>query len=55
MLCTYMDARLPAHPKYPDGKTFTSQYYMKTPDKPGIFDQHHPKTHLKSLFVGYDF
>ncbi len=39
MLCTYMDARLPAHPKYPDGKTFTSQYFMKTPDKPGILRQ----------------
>ena len=34
MLCTYMDARLPAQPKYPDGKTFTSQYFVKTPDKP---------------------
>ncbi len=34
-LCTYLDSRLPPHPKYPDGKTFTSQYFMKTPDKPG--------------------
>ena len=36
MLCTYMDARLPAQPKYPDGKTFTSQYFVKTPDKPNL-------------------
>lgn len=34
MLCTYFDTRLPAQPKYPDGKTFTSQYFIKTPDKP---------------------
>ena len=33
-LCCYMDSRLPPHPKFPDGKTFTSQYYLKTPDKP---------------------
>lgn len=36
MLCTYIDARLPAQPKYPDGKTFTSQYFVKTPDKPNL-------------------
>ncbi|XP_014669607.1 PREDICTED: transmembrane protein 209-like [Priapulus caudatus] len=34
MLCTYLDGRLPPHPKYPDGRTFTSQYFVKTPDKP---------------------
>ncbi|XP_060573852.1 transmembrane protein 209-like [Ruditapes philippinarum] len=33
MLCCYLDARLPPDLKYPDGKTFTSQHFMKTPDK----------------------
>ncbi|NXH22866.1 TM209 protein, partial [Bucco capensis] len=32
--CTYLDSRLPPHPKYPDGKTFTSQHFVQTPDKP---------------------
>ncbi|XP_077982118.1 transmembrane protein 209-like isoform X2 [Glandiceps talaboti] len=35
-LCTYMDSQLPPHPKYPDGKTFASQFFMKTPDKPDL-------------------
>ena len=35
VLCTYLDSRLPPHPKYPDGKTFTSQHFSHTPDKPG--------------------
>ncbi len=34
-VCTYMDSRLPPHPRFPDGKTFTSQYFLRTPDKPG--------------------
>ncbi|MEE6481729.1 hypothetical protein FKM82_012949 [Ascaphus truei] len=34
MFCTYLDFRLPPHPKYPDGKTFTSQHFVQTPDKP---------------------
>ena len=34
--CSYMDSRLPPHPNYPDGKTFTSQHFMKTPDKPNL-------------------
>lgn len=34
--CTYMDSRLPPDPRYPDGKTFTSQYFMKTPEKPNL-------------------
>lgn len=33
---TYMDSRLPVHPKYPDQRTFTSQYVMKTPNKPDL-------------------
>lgn len=35
VFCTYLDSRLPPHPKYPDGKTFTSQHFIQTPDKPG--------------------
>ena len=37
MFCTYLDSRLPPHPKYPDGKTFTSQHFSHTPDKPGKY------------------
>lgn len=36
LLSTYLDSRLPAQPKFPDGKTFTSQYYVRTPDKPHL-------------------
>lgn len=36
LFCTYMDSRLPTQPKYPDGKTFTSQHFIKTPDKPNL-------------------
>ncbi|XP_072175558.1 transmembrane protein 209-like [Diadema setosum] len=35
-LCTYLDSCLPPHPKHPDGKTFTDQYFKKTPDKPDL-------------------
>lgn len=34
MFCCYLDARLPVQPKYTDGKPFTSQHFVKTPDKP---------------------
>uniref|UniRef100_A0A1X7TYU3 Transmembrane protein 209 n=1 Tax=Amphimedon queenslandica TaxID=400682 RepID=A0A1X7TYU3_AMPQE len=34
-LCTYLDSQIPPSPQFPDGKTFTSQYFVKTPDKPG--------------------
>ncbi|XP_033745069.1 transmembrane protein 209-like [Pecten maximus] len=36
LLCTYLDSRLPPQPKYPDGRTFTTQYFVKTPDKPNL-------------------
>lgn len=36
MLCCYLDSRLPAEIKYPDGKVFTNQYFLKTPDKPDL-------------------
>lgn len=34
IFCVYMDSHLPADPRFPDGKTFTSKYFVKTPDKP---------------------
>ncbi|XP_032895939.1 transmembrane protein 209 [Amblyraja radiata] len=40
MFCTYLDSRLPPHPKYPDGKTFTSQHFIQTPDKPDTTNEH---------------
>ncbi|XP_067861301.1 transmembrane protein 209-like [Heptranchias perlo] len=40
MFCTYLDSRLPPHPKYPDGKTFTSQHFIQTPDKPDTANEH---------------
>ncbi|XP_052820226.1 transmembrane protein 209-like [Mya arenaria] len=36
MFCTYLDSRLPPDLRYPDGKTFTSQHFLKTPDKPNM-------------------
>ncbi|XP_061618857.1 transmembrane protein 209 isoform X1 [Phyllopteryx taeniolatus] len=36
IVCTYLDSRLPPHPKYPDGKTFTSQHFSHIPDKPDV-------------------
>ncbi|KAM9771718.1 transmembrane protein 209 [Syngnathus typhle] len=36
IFCTYLDSRLPLHPKYPDGKTFTSQHFSHFPDKPDV-------------------
>ncbi|XP_052820906.1 transmembrane protein 209-like isoform X2 [Mya arenaria] len=36
MFCTYLDLRLPPDLRYPDGKTFTSQHFLKTPDKPNL-------------------
>ncbi|KFV09731.1 Transmembrane protein 209 [Pterocles gutturalis] len=39
VFCTYLDSRLPPHPKYPDGKTFTSQHFFQTPDKPDISNE----------------
>ncbi|XP_019399357.1 PREDICTED: transmembrane protein 209 [Crocodylus porosus] len=39
VFCTYLDSRLPPHPKYPDGKTFTSQHFVQTPDKPDISNE----------------
>ena len=36
LLCTYLDSRLPAQPRYMDGKVFTAEHFVKTPDKPGL-------------------
>lgn len=34
LLCTYLNSRLPPDPRFPDGKTFTSQFFHKSPNKP---------------------
>ncbi|MGH0136347.1 UNVERIFIED_CONTAM: hypothetical protein FKN15_032027 [Acipenser sinensis] len=47
VLCTYLDSRLPPHPKYPDGKTFTSQHFIQTPDKP-VVQKQEEKSAVKS-------
>uniref|UniRef100_A0AAR2LS69 Transmembrane protein 209 n=1 Tax=Pygocentrus nattereri TaxID=42514 RepID=A0AAR2LS69_PYGNA len=39
ILCTYLDSRLPPHPKYPDGKTFTSQHFIQMPHKPDLSNE----------------
>ncbi|XP_019634182.1 PREDICTED: transmembrane protein 209-like [Branchiostoma belcheri] len=36
MFCTYLDSRLPPHPKFPDGRTFTGQHFIKTPEEPDL-------------------
>ncbi|KAL8596861.1 hypothetical protein ACOMHN_060669 [Nucella lapillus] len=36
LMCTYLDSRLPAQPHYIDGKVFTAQHFVKTPDKPDL-------------------
>lgn len=36
LYCCYLDSRLPVQPRFPDGKSFTSQHFVKTPDKPGL-------------------
>ena len=35
MLCTYLDSHMP-NPRFPDGRTFSLQYFIKHPDKPGM-------------------
>ncbi|KAL4221292.1 hypothetical protein ACF0H5_019555 [Mactra antiquata] len=48
MFCTYLDSRLPADLKYPDGKTFTSQHFLKTPEKPEL-DKNNLLLHQTSI------
>ncbi|PVD24484.1 hypothetical protein C0Q70_14967 [Pomacea canaliculata] len=36
LLCTYLDSRLPAQPRYMDGRVFTAQHFVKTPEKPDM-------------------
>ena len=36
IFCCYMDSRLPPHPRHPDGRTFTNQYFVKAPEKPRL-------------------
>ncbi|XP_047660241.1 transmembrane protein 209-like [Tachysurus fulvidraco] len=49
ILCTYLDSRLPPHPKYPDGKTFTSQHFIQTPNKPDLFNENLFCIHQSSI------
>uniref|UniRef100_A0AAY4ETW7 Transmembrane protein 209 n=1 Tax=Denticeps clupeoides TaxID=299321 RepID=A0AAY4ETW7_9TELE len=49
VLCTYLDSRLPPHPKYPDGKTFTSQHFLQTPDKPDMTNENLFCIHQSSI------
>ena len=35
LLCTYLDNHMPRNPRFPDGRPFSSQYFLKVPDKPG--------------------
>ncbi|XP_076152873.1 transmembrane protein 209 isoform X1 [Alosa pseudoharengus] len=61
VLCTYLDSRLPPHPKYPDGKTFTSQHFSQTPDKPDVTNEnlfciHHSSInppHYQLIYQGH--
>lgn len=34
LLCSYMDAHLPPNPRHPNGRVFSSQYFLKCPHKP---------------------
>ncbi|XP_057710387.1 transmembrane protein 209 isoform X2 [Corythoichthys intestinalis] len=63
IFCTYLDSRLPPHPKYPDGKTFTSQHFSHIPDKPDVskenlFCIHQSSTtppHYQLIYQGHIF
>jgi hypothetical protein len=35
LLCAYLDSQMPPNPQFPDGKSFSSQYFHKTPSKMG--------------------
>lgn len=35
LLSTYLDSHLPPDPWFPDGKTFSTQYFLKAPPKNG--------------------
>lgn len=34
LFCVYMDNHLPPDPRFPNGKSFSTQYFIKTPTKP---------------------
>ncbi|XP_053281888.1 transmembrane protein 209 isoform X2 [Pleuronectes platessa] len=48
MFCTYLDHRLPPNPKYPDGKTFTSQHFSHYQDKPDGTKENFCRIHQSS-------
>ena len=65
LFCVFMDLHLPNDPRFPDGKSFSSQYFVKTPDKPKmakIDDKmvvyqnqlHPPNYRLVTKVVAYD-
>ncbi|XP_018106491.1 transmembrane protein 209 L homeolog isoform X1 [Xenopus laevis] len=53
IFCTYLDSRLPPHPKYPDGKTFTSQHFVQAPDKPDTSNENVFCIHQSSVNPPY--
>lgn len=55
VFCTYLDSRLPPHPKYPDGKTFTAQHFSHTQDKPGRYPRKKAKIITRMLFPLWDY
>ncbi|KAG2459849.1 TM209 protein, partial [Polypterus senegalus] len=55
VFCTYLDSRLPPHPKYPDGKTFTSQHFVQMPDKPGFLKTFSLNYMLNHYSIYYGF
>lgn len=34
LLCTYLDSHIPPNPRFPGGRSFSDQYFLKAPDKP---------------------
>ena len=65
LFCVFFDLHLPNDPRYPDGKYFTKEFFVKTPDKPRmskIDDQmiihqhqlHPPHYRLVTKDVTYD-
>ncbi|KAJ8262256.1 hypothetical protein GJAV_G00164380 [Gymnothorax javanicus] len=49
VICTYLDSRLPPHPRYPDGKTFTTQHFSQMPDKPDMTNENLFCIHQSSI------
>ena len=65
LFCVFMDLHLPNDPRYPDGKSFSSQYFVKAPEKPKAakiddkmliyqYQLHPPSYRLVTKEVTYD-